>query len=325
VKNDYFMILFCVVLLMGCSPASTPANAPVQPTQTLSAMATPTRRVDTPTSASTPSPSPDRSATEFAATSTANVQAVMTAQQPREYGSYTSPDGELRATVVIYDCIKVVQDADAASNSLEQLKVLEISSGEEHVPDSQIRYCDGLGAFGLEGLFWSPNSRYFYYTNAREGFPDGCPGNWERPVRRMETGTFEVEELGSGPLSPNRTKLATWQGNKLVLWEVNDGVEMSRLSPPVLNTEMGAGGPIVWSPDSQALIYVKSGSYCQPSTKSSVVHLDLQTLEQKILLESESPRFVGASWEKLDKLTLFDENKDSWVYSFDTQKLEKRP
>ncbi len=88
---------------------------------------------------------------------------------------------------------------------------------------------------------------------------------------------------------------------------------------------MGAGGPIVWSPDSQALIYVKSGSYCQPSTKSSVVHLDLQTLEQKILLESESPRFVGASWEKLDKLTLFDENKDLWVYSFDTQKLEKRP
>jgi hypothetical protein len=182
-----------------------------------------------------------------------------------------------------------------------------------------------LGAFGLEGLFWSSNSRYFYYTNAREGFPDGCPGYWERPILRLETGTNKVENLGSGPLSPDGTTLATWQGKELVLWDVNEGIETGRVSPAVMNAEMGAGGPIIWSPDSQALVYVQSGSYCQPSTNSSVVRLDLQTLEQETLLESESPLFGGASWEKPNELTLFDENRNPWVYNFDTQELDPLP
>ena len=131
--------------------------------------------------------------------------------------------------------------------------------------------------------------------------------------------------LGSGPLSPDGAKLATWQSNELVLWNVNEGVETGRLSPAILNTELGAGGPIAWSPDSQSLIYIQSGSYCQSSTHSSVVRLDLRTFQQEVLFESESPTFGGASWEKINEVILFDENKNPWVYNFDTRELEPRP
>ena len=44
--------------------------------------------------------------------------------------------------------------------------------------ETQLLYCGGIGASGLEGKFWSPDSRFFYYTNAREGWPDGgYPGS----------------------------------------------------------------------------------------------------------------------------------------------------
>jgi hypothetical protein len=314
-KFFYSIFLFYIVLLSGCSSISTPGAAPIQPTQTLPPTSTSIEATET--------PHPDLSATAFAVTSTAIVKAVMTVQQSREYRSYTSPDGNWQARVVIYDCIKVDPRAGTDSNSMEQLRMLETSSGQERVSDSQLLYCGGLGAYGLEGLAWSANSRYFYYTNAREGFPDGCPGNWERPVLRMETDTLKAEDLGRGSLSPDGTKLATWQANELVLWDVNAGVETGRISAAIPTTEMEAGGPIVWSPDSQALIYIQAGSYCQPSTNSAVVHLDLQTLEQEILLESKSPTFRSARWEEINELTLFDENQIPWVYHFNTRELEQ--
>lgn len=319
------LILLCTLWLVSCSSAPPLAASPAAPTRTSPPAAAPTRTSAAPVPTSTPSPIPDSSAAEFELTSTAIVQAVVTAQQPREYETYTSPDGSWQASVLIYDCIQVDPGAEAGLNSLEQLRVLDTNSGEETVPDSQLLYCGGLGAFGLEGLFWSPNSRFFYYTNAREGVPDGCSGNWERPVLRMETGTFQVDALGSGPLSPDGTRLATWQGEELVLWDVNEGTEIGRFSPAILNTELGAGGPIVWSPDGQALVYIQSGSFCQPSTNSAVVRVDLQTLEQEILLESKSPLFTGARWEKANELTLFDEGQNSWTYNLDSRELEPLP
>lgn len=309
------LLALFLVLIVGCGrptaspetstpPLPTTLQGPgfketvVAPTVTLepaaSATAIPTRITETP--AATP---------DIAAT-------VAAIQQPRLYGSYPSPDGKWRAEVVIYECVKAGGVDEIA---YEQLKLVQVTSGDERTADDQLQYCGGLGAFGLEGLFWSPNSRYFYYTDAREGIPDGC-GYWERPIIRLDTISLNKEYLGAGPRSPEGRKIATWQGRELVVWNINDG-EVTRVAA-IAEAETG---PIAWSPDSQALVYVQFASYCPLSGKSYVVRLDLLELKQTLLLESEKPTFGDVSWDALDELALLDENGKQWIYSFTTQQL----
>jgi heat shock protein HslJ len=238
---------------------------------------------------------------------------VMAIEPPRLQGSCPSPNGEWRAEVVVYDCVRV---GEVDEYAYEQLRLVQVSGGEEEIVASQLRYCGGLGAVGLDGLFWSPNSRYFYYTDAREGVPDGC-GYWERPVIRVDTIHQDVERLGGGPVSPDRSKLATWVGHELVAWDVNGG-ETARV--PANAPDAGAG-PIAWSPDSESLVYVQSASYCPLSGKSYVVRVDWSELRQTLLLESEMPTFGGVSWDVPGELSLFDEQGKEWRYSFVTQEL----
>ena len=110
----------------------------------------------------------------------------------------------------------------------------------------------------------------------------------------------------------------------MVIWDVNGGVEAGRLSPIALNTETG-DGPIVWSPDSQALVYIQVESDCPVSGKSSVIHVDASSLEQKLLIESETPTFGSARWERENELILVAETGDQWVYTFDSQELAPLP
>jgi hypothetical protein len=141
------------------------------------------------------------------------VETIIASQKPKISLPLLSPDGEWRAEVAIYDCIPF---GDMGEYALEQLKLVQVSKGVEKVADSQLLACGGLGAFGFEGLFWSLNSRFFYYTDASEGVPDGC-GYWVKPVLRLDTTSLTVESLGGGLPSPDGMKLATWQGRELVI------------------------------------------------------------------------------------------------------------
>ena len=311
--KKYFLHLLIAwtSLIAGCS--SSPTATIVLPT--LTAHVTPSLTE----ALSTPTPTPDLYATAYWVTSTAIVEAVVAAEEPRIHGSYSSPDDKWRAEVVIYDCIQVA-GPDVDSNAYEQLKLIQVSTGDQKIVDSQLQNCGGLGAAGLEGLFWSSNSQYFYYSDAREGVPDGC-GFWERPVLRLEINTLDTEHLGGGPVSPDGTKIAAWKEDQLVIWDLNEGIVKGQISPHILNSGTGTGH-IAWSPDSQALVYIQSESYCPVSGNSIVVRVDLPELEQTILLESESPTFGSANWLILNELRLSDENGKEWIYDFDTQELE---
>jgi hypothetical protein len=313
------MMLF-LILMGGCRPlvasseTSTPPPATIRqepglketaiaPTATLnptdSATAIPTQITETPPA------TPDIAAT------------VVAIQRPRLYGSFPSPDGKWRAEVDIYECVKT---DGIAENAYEQLVLVQVTSGDERTTDDQLRYCGGLGAFGLAGLFWSPNSRYFYYTDAREGGPDGC-GYWERPLLRLDLTSLNNEYLGAGPRSPGGERIATWQGQDLVVWDINDG-EIARAPANVSDAETG---PIAWSPDSRALVYVQFASYCPLSGKSYVVRLDLPESKQTLVLESEKPTFGSVSWHVADELELLDENGKPWRFSLAAQQLKPAP
>jgi len=214
--------------------------------------------------------------------------------------------------VVIYDCITT---GEIEENAYELLKLIKVAEGDEQIAAEQLQYCGGVGAFGLEGLFWSPNSQFFFYTNVREGWPGGC-GYWERGITRVDVTTFEKAYIGAGPLSPDGEKIATWQAGELVVWHINDGEIMRFPAFADANT-----GPIAWSPDSQRLVYLQFESYCPLAGRSFVVHIDLREPKQTLVLESENPTFGEVAWNAPDQLALFDEDNQPWVYSFTTDQL----
>ena len=248
-----------------------------------------------------------------APTRPALASTVVARSQPRRAGSYASPDGHWQVEVLIYDCVATAENQE---NAYDQLNLLEASNGQSTVLADQLQSCGGLGAAGLAGLFWSPNSRFFYYTDAREGVPDGC-GDWAGSILRYDTQTQATVALGGGPRSPDGTKIATRQGVELVIWAIDQGeiIRQTVLEPKLVP------GPLVWSPDSQALVYLQMTSVCPPAGQTAVVRLDLQDGQQTLLLTSEEPTFQSVMWETAEQIELYDENSQAWRYDFTTQAL----
>jgi hypothetical protein len=312
-----FGICASLLLLTACatsaqtptSPATTAApTATLRPSLTPSLTQTPRptlTRTSAPTNAPEPSITPDIIAT------------VVATSQPRIDSPLRSPDDKWQAEVVIYDCIPI-DTLDLYG--YEELRLVEIKTGAEKVIDAQLKNCGGLGAAGLEGLFWSPNSRYLYYTRAREGVPDGCGYLWERPITRLDIVNQTSEQLGGGPWSPDKTKMAAWQWpeKELVIWRMNGG-EFTRVSALMPDANIG---PIAWSPDGQSLVYLQAELDCYPFGKTYAVRFDLPSLKQKLLLESDKPSWGGVIWESPNQLNLFDENGKEWRYNLLTKKLE---
>jgi hypothetical protein len=324
------ILMLTIFALTACSaPAVAPTVAIIPTTAAASEPPPATNTLEPPTALPTATiePTPD-----FDATATAITEAVMTAVEPTVFSSYPSPDGKWRVDVIRYDCVSVDPTA-SDTNAFEQVKLIDIATEAETILDTQLQYCGGLGAFGLDGLYWSSNSQYFYYTNAREGQPDGC-GYWERPINRYDTASEEILPMGAGPLSPDEAMLATWQENDLVVWSLDEG-EIARAEAVAPALEKGQ---IAWSPDSQSLVYVQIKSYCPPSGMSQVVRLDLPDLTSTALIETDTPSFAFVEWTTANKLRLIthfggagwmpendiclsEQQSEAWIYSFVTGEL----
>ena len=338
IRRPFLAGVILAATLLGCNPIATltPASPPqslmeaVTPIPTATPWQTPVAQP----SASTVAPGSTKAAASTALpavpTSTPDLKAtVMAIGQPRVSSSLLSPDGQWRFNVVIYDCSEI---RDQGKIAYEQLQLVRMTDGAEKIADSQLRYCEGLGSFGLAGLFWSPNSWYFYYTDTREGVPDGGGCSfWERSIIRVDVTTLDKERLGGGPVSPDGTRLATTQrtgpdaGKGIVIGDINGG-NAGRV--PAIAPD-STTGPIVLSPNSQALVYGQSVSCTEGSAaalgKSYVVRVDLPAFKQTTLLESETPSFRSVRWETLDELRLFDEAGKEWRYNFANRKISPAP
>jgi len=279
-----------LLLSSACGPASTAAPPPASAVPTLAAAA--------PTAEASP-------------TADLALQ-VMSLEQPFVLRTIPSPDGAWTARVLIYDCVPV-------GGELLAYDVLELRHGEEDpvAAASQLQSCQGLGAHGLEGRFWSPGSRYFYFTDAREGSPDGGCGYWAGSLARWDVATGRVEPLGGAVASPDGTRLAAWAGDGLAVWSL-DGP-----SPAVFPVAHGTAvpGPIAWAPDGLSLATLMTAEICPPWGKS---WLDLHSLSEgtsRGLLESEAPPFGGVEWPKSAMLRLTDRDGATWTYDLTHQTL----
>jgi hypothetical protein len=311
-KLAWLLGVLLLVILAGCTsgreggilPSETATPEPVvvevTPEQTPE-IATPT---EVPTVA-TPTEAPTAATLEIATL-------VMDKSTPVVLNSYPSPDKQWRVDVVTYDCVDV---GKGGPYGYEQLKLVDVAGGKEQVVADQLRSCQGIGAYGLGGLFWSSNNLYFYYTDAREGEPDGCGQYWLRPISRVDTASFKTEQLGGGTRSPDGEKLAVWQGRELVIWDLG-GKEIGRAAA-LFEYEPGA---IAWAPDNQSLVYLQYESPCLLG-KTAVVRLDGVDSKPLLVLESDKPAFGKVSWDTTNELTLFDGTGKPWKYDLVKQQF----
>ena len=180
---------------------------------------------------------------------------------------------------------------------------------------SQLISCGGLGAYGVAGLFWSGTSRFYYFTDAANGVPDGC-GFWQSPLLRLDLNDGSITNLGSGTLSPDRLRLASWLDGELVVWDLNGG-RIGSAPPPVENV---LPGPIAWSPDGKSIAYLLSEQYC-PLGLTYVVRLNLSDFQAAPFFASQDPSFADIRWDMPNRVILGDENGDTWAYNFITGDL----
>lgn len=267
-----------------------------------------------------PTPTVRAATSEATATAEPDIAATLTAgTTPRLYAAYASPDGTLRAEVHIFDCAPF---PDGGEFAYDRLQIVDTASGEARFIDGQLQACGGLGAFGLAGMFWSPSGRFFYYTDAREGVPDGC-GYWSRPISRADTADWTTADLGGGPISPDGMRLAVWDERDLVVFDVEGG-EIGRATA---EDPAAALGPISWSPDGRALVYLQAGMFCVPgeSGLTTVARVDLPQMASRVLLRSADPALQDVAWVEDGALLLGDDTGGQWAFDLSAGELTRIP
>ncbi|MGW8181642.1 MAG: hypothetical protein ACWGQW_23170 [bacterium] len=239
---------------------------------------------------------------------------LLTEVPPRIHGSYPSPDGNWEAQVIIYDCTRIDPEAPGG-NSLEQLVLIRLADSMRTVVDNQFIYCGGLGSFGLEGRFWTNDSKFFFYTSAREGVPDGCGYLWARPLLRVDISDPNPAHFGPSVISPDGKMIAAWISGQLEIWETS-GDQIAIAQTPVSEPNTG---PIVWSPDNRSVAYLLSDPCMIGETY--VVTVALADMEPVLVLTSENPSFFDLSWNNLNTLTLLDGERNAWSLNLMTGQL----
>jgi len=249
------------------------------------------------------------------------IAAVMAAVDPKTVEVFTSPDRSWQLEVVRYECTPLSglsPEMEGLELAYEQL--LAAGPDGETVPIAeQLQFCGGLGAAGINGLFWSPDGKYFYFDMAREGVPDGMPcGYWHTGKSRFSVETLEVEQLpGKGLVSPDGSSLLLVSEPDFILWDLSQG-EAGRSPHPYPTLGVTS---IDFSPDGSQAVYVLRTDCVQPGNNSVVAVIDLADMTHTIMLESSDPSILNAAWETNDRLSLLGYGGDSFDFSLSTGEL----
>lgn len=245
------------------------------------------------------------------------VETVVATNQPKVRASYPSPDGKWQVDVTVYnECT----ENNHQTPSYEELVLVDLASGSQSPFEGELLNCGGIGAGGLDGLFWSANSRYFYYSTAAFSSPDGCAFGWTRPITRLEVDTM-VTEYRTGIVSPDHSLITSWGGNTITVWEVESDQETE------LDTADPAGSVIglAWAPDGKGFVYLENEpgdtDMCIPSGKSTVVRVDLPSYTQQVLLTADASGYDGVGWDQPDSIRLSDLQGNQWRYNLVTREL----
>ena len=240
-------------------------------------------------------------------------ETVIALKTPQSQESFRSPDGKWQAKIVVRTCLETPTPNDWG---YEELRIRNLETEQETLADFQVIGCGGLGAYGLKGYSWSDDSRFFYYTDARQGVPDGC-GYWSQPYLAFDTQANKTIRIGGGAISPDEKLLAAWDKNEIVIWDWNRG-EIA-CTPA---TFQAIRGPIAWSPGGQSLVFLQGANYCPPGD-TYLTRLDAPDFKPSFAEKLDVPDFDKVRWQSQEELRLFTFMRgEEWRYVFATKKLE---
>jgi hypothetical protein len=205
------------------------------------------------------------------------IAAVMAASQPVILQEVDAPAGLWRAQVTVYPCVDIGEQVA----SYETLAIIDLRTGETQTVAEQVINCGGLGAYGLAVRHWSDD--FLYYTDAREGMPDGMVTDWVSPLWRVQLADLEVERLGQAQFAPAGAWLVTWEAAQISVMPVNAGTA-SQFAPQPQDLQIVS---VRWLPDSSGIIYIQTDTP-MASTRSTVTHIDLRDMTQTVLLDTGS-------------------------------------
>jgi hypothetical protein len=309
-------IILCLasMVVAGCAPkAQTQVPADVSPTASPSHTATQAPEL-------TPSPT----ATEAPELTPSPTGTPDLSKMTVVSNDFVSPDGDWVMTVIN----ALPLDANGvpyADYAYDQVKVYNTESQQEWIPIERWTH-GGLGIGGYVPLLWTPNGKYLYITY--KPLPGGCAvfvNGSDLSKLDLETGSLVQIVPDAGlwlSLSPDETMLAYigYGDRGLVIRDLATGAERQvKLDP-------GAGyqaGHILWSPAGEALVLTLAIRPCSTNwaESTSVVRIDVPTLEQKPLIPEDERLFTTLEWPTPNEVVLRDGSGNLWSMDPDSGEI----
>jgi WD40 repeat protein len=242
----------------------------------------------------------------------------------------TSPDGEWIATGL------VAFPKPNAGEQLAYVRLLIFSADGKtlwKVIDEQQEI--GLGFPYPAPLKWSQDGKYFYFSH--RVVPDGCSVfETLSDLQRVSLQDSNVEQLlphaGLGlAMSRDESKVAyfAYGDRGLVLRDLATGKERDFWIDPSQDLQ---GGNLIWSPDNELLAFTVASHLCSGDRDSktvwaestSIVVLNTQTLEQRVLVQEDPRLFITLEWDEPNRIVITDGAENSlWHLNADSGEITR--
>ena len=232
----------------------------------------------------------------------------------------TSPNGEWQA--VLAEGIFLEGQEYWQYNVENLLNGVTWDLGEGEVNDVPIQGYEFNNTY-----HWSKDGQYLYFARYSTG-GDGCFINPYRGLKRVHLPTGDIEEIlakgwPSMAISPDDTSLAfiDWSDNGLMLLDLEslERVEYSQLIRPEDFDEPYLGilkqGNIVWSPDSEFILYTVEVEACFQLI-TSIIRVDIINSSQTLLIDQDDNYYHTVEWPEADQAVV--RSLDSKLWWMDT-------
>lgn len=308
-KQWLFVTIVLVLCLVRCTqstpslpPAATDIPFTETPTRTLTLTPSPTV---TPFPSKTPTPEPLATPTPDLTTFESQIWSTV------------SPDGQWSAQTTAS-----FPTSGANERYYTQLTVSQTDGSLEWVIVDAWEEM-ALGYTIPQVLQWSPDGRYVYFTN--RPLPDGCAVFVNGlDLHRFDLSDGSVTEIVPPvglwlSLSPDETTLAYigYADRGLVIRDLATGTEREMPLSPGPDYQAGR---IVWSPDGAALVLTLALRPCTTNwaDATSIVYVNVVTMEQTTLLAEDPRLFITAEWASENQVLLRDNDNNEWLLDVTT-------
>lgn len=251
--------------------------------------------------------------------------ALAAAATPQTLGPWRSAVGNSEARVELWACPgeenlrATVAAAGTDGPLVHGFERLLVHSTEnvEIVVGSQLQNCGGIGGFGLEGRFWSTHGERFYFTESREGGPDGLPCGCCPELSAWDVSSGAVEK--GFVVSPDEEQVARLirEGSTATGLEVSDTDQSDSrmIALPPSSPESGHLYAPEWSPDGSGLV-IMEGCGSQPSG-AHVLRLSDGYWQYSAAPDPDGP-IIEVDWAEDSKSIRLESFDRAWIWDLGT-------